>query len=105
MDTAGLTTLWRGTVWTPTVLTVASTLSVDRVRVRMLPGQTVEDYAAVADRLAQTFGASAVRVRSVLARPHHVELWLLTTDPLTAVVEPLPVDDQALTAGLPAGAG
>jgi DNA segregation ATPase FtsK/SpoIIIE, S-DNA-T family len=101
MDTAGLTTLWRGTVWTPTVVTVTSTLTVDRVRVRMLPGQTVEDYAAVADRLAQTFGASAVRVRSVLARPHHVELWLLTTDPLTGVVEPLPVEDQVLTAGLP----
>ena len=45
MDTAGLATSWRGTVWTPTVLTVSSTLSVDRVRVRMLPGQTVEDYA------------------------------------------------------------
>ncbi|SDR72391.1 DNA segregation ATPase FtsK/SpoIIIE, S-DNA-T family [Friedmanniella luteola] len=101
MDTAGLATSWRGTVWTPTVLTVSSTLSVDRVRVRMLPGQTVEDYADVAHRLAQTFGASAVRVRSVLQRPHHVELWLLTVDPLTSVVEPLPVDDQALTEGLP----
>lgn len=101
MDTAGLTTSWRGTLWNPTVVTVSSTLSVDRVRVRMLPGQTVEDYAVVGDRLAQTFGASAVRVRSVPARPHHVELWLLTRDPLTQVVELLPLDDQALTAGLP----
>jgi len=101
MDTAGLAVPWRGTIWNPTVLAVSSTLSVDRVRVRMLPGQTVEDYAVVGDRLAQTFGANAVRVRSVPARPHHVELWLLTVDPLTAVVEPLPVDDQALTAGLP----
>jgi S-DNA-T family DNA segregation ATPase FtsK/SpoIIIE len=67
----------------------------------MLPGQTVEDYAEVAHRLAQTFGASAVRVRSVRQRPHHVELWLLTADPLSSVVEPLPADDQALTAGLP----
>ena len=101
MDTAGLATSWRGTIWNPTVLSITSTLSVDRVRVRMLPGQTVEDYAAVEDRLAQTFGATAVRVRSVPQRPHHVELWLLTSDPLTKVVEPLPVDDQALTAGLP----
>jgi len=101
MDTAGLTTSWRGSLWNPTVLTVTSTLSVDRVRVRMLPGQTVDDYAAVADRLAQTFGANAVRVRSVSQRPHHVELWLLTRDPLIEVVDPLPVDDQALTAGLP----
>ncbi len=101
MDTAGLTTSWRGTLWNPTVLTVTSTLSVDRVRVRMLPGQTVEDYAAVSDRLAQTFGATAVRVRSVPQRPHHVEMGLLTVDPLIKVVEPLPVEDQVLTAGLP----
>jgi len=101
MDTAGLAVPWRGTIWNPSVLTVTSTLTVDRVRVRMLPGQTVEDYAAAAARLAQTFGAQAVRVRSVPARPHHVELWLLTNDPLTEPVEPLPVDDQALSAGLP----
>ncbi|WP_197677058.1 FtsK/SpoIIIE domain-containing protein [Friedmanniella luteola] len=101
MDTAGLTTSWRGTLWNPTVLTVTSTLSVDRVRVRMLPGQTVEDYAAVSDRLAQTFGATAVRVHSVPQRPHHVEVCLLTADPLTQVVEPLPIEDQVLTAGLP----
>ena len=101
MDTAGLAVPWRGTVWNPTVLSVSSTLSVDRVRVRMLPGQTVEAYAAVGDRLAQTFGAQAVRVRSVQGRPHNVELWLLTDDPLTEPVEPLPGDDQALTAGLP----
>lgn len=101
MDTAGLAVAWRGTVWNPTVLAVISTLSVDRVWVRMLPGQTVEDYAAVGDRLAQTFGATAVRVRSVPQRPHHVELCLLTADPLTGVVEPLPVDDQGLTDGLP----
>src|SRR4051794_19281326 len=100
MDTAGLAVAWRCTLWNPSVLTVTSTLSVDRVRVRMLPGQTVEDYAAAGDRLAQTFGAEAVRVRSVSQQPHHVELWLLTDDPLTEPVMPLPVDDQALTAGL-----
>ena len=42
-----------------------STRSVDRVRVRMLPGQTVEDWAKVSDRLCQTFGAQDCRVRSV----------------------------------------
>src|SRR5919107_265122 len=101
MDTAGLAVAWRRTLWNPTVLTVTSTLSVDRVRVRMLPGQTVEDYAEVADRLAQTFGAQAVRVRSVPARSHHVKLWLLTTDPLIRTVEPLPVEHDPLTVGLP----
>ena len=101
MDTAGLATSWRATTWSPMLLRLRSTLSVDRVRVRMLPGQTVEDYAAVADRLAQTFGAVTCRVRSVPRRVHEVELWLLTTDPLTATVPPLPVDPHPLTAGLP----
>jgi S-DNA-T family DNA segregation ATPase FtsK/SpoIIIE len=100
LDTAGLATSWRATTWSPTLLRLRSTLSVDLVRVRMLPGQTVEDYAQVADRLAQTFGAVACRVRSVPRRVHEVELWLLTADPLTATVPPLPVDLDSLTAGL-----
>jgi len=44
MGTAGL-----ATTGSPMLLASRSTLSVDRVRVRMLPSQTVEDYAAVAD--------------------------------------------------------
>ena len=44
------------------------TRSVDRVRVRMLPGQTLDDYAEVADRLGQTFGTLDCRIRSVPGR-------------------------------------
>ena len=67
MTSAGLS-LSRGTVeLLPRLGRVVSTASVDRVRVRMLPGQTLDDYAAVADRLAQTFGVQACRVRSVPA--------------------------------------
>jgi S-DNA-T family DNA segregation ATPase FtsK/SpoIIIE len=67
----------------------------------MLPGQTVEDYSTVADRLAQTFAADACRVRSIPKRRHLVELWLLIRDPLEQVVEPFPPDPDCLTAGLP----
>ena len=70
MDTADLTKQRHGTDYVPPLRRVRATRSVDRLTVRMLPGQTVEDYAMVADRLAQTFGAEACRVRSVPKRRH-----------------------------------
>ena len=70
MDTAGLMKERHGTDYVPPLLWVRSTRSVDRVRVRMLPGQTVEDFGAVAERLAQTFGAEVCRVRSIPKRRH-----------------------------------
>lgn len=101
METAGLTVTRNGTAFVPPLLRLDCTRSVDRVTVRMRAGQTLDDYAAVADRLAQTFGAVDCRVRSVPARPHHVQLWLLIHDPLTAVVNPYPPEPDALTVGLP----
>ena len=68
MTGAGLGRKRHDTEYLPQLLRVRSTRSVDRVRVRMLPGQTLDDYAAVADRLAQTFGALDCRVRSVPRR-------------------------------------
>ncbi|MBM7783568.1 FtsK/SpoIIIE domain-containing protein [Tenggerimyces flavus] len=49
----------------PPVLRVQSTGSVDKVRVRMLPGQILPDYAQFAHRFAQTYEALDCRVRSV----------------------------------------
>ena len=54
MDTAGLTKARHNTTYAPPLLRIRSTRTVDRVRVRMLAGQTIEDYGSVADRLAQT---------------------------------------------------
>jgi S-DNA-T family DNA segregation ATPase FtsK/SpoIIIE len=101
MDTAGLLVGRRRTDYVPPLLKVRSTRTVDRVRLRMLPGQRVEDYAAVADRLAQTFGALDCRVRSVRKRRHLVELWFLVDDPLEAVVSPFDPAEDALTGGIP----
>jgi S-DNA-T family DNA segregation ATPase FtsK/SpoIIIE len=67
----------------------------------MLPGQTLDDYATVADRLGQTFGTLDCRVRSVPHRVHEVELWLLVHDPLTAVVAPFDPGPDPLRDGLP----
>ena len=101
MTTAGLS-LHRGTVeLLPKLGKITCTATVDRVRLRMLPGQTLDDYAAVADRLAQTFNAQACRVRSVPRRPHHLVLWLLVADPLTEPVPPFPTADDALSKGVP----
>jgi S-DNA-T family DNA segregation ATPase FtsK/SpoIIIE len=86
----------------PELLRVTSTPLVDRLRVRMLPGQTVLDYAAATDQLAQTFGVLDVRARAG-RRPHEVELLALVRDPLDRLVElPEPAPEPDLRA-LPVG--
>jgi DNA segregation ATPase FtsK/SpoIIIE, S-DNA-T family len=101
MNAAGLTHRWQGHEYAPALLRVTATRSVDRVRVQMLPGQTIEDYAEQASGLAQTFGAQICRVHSVVGRVHEVELWLLIRDPLGSAVDPLPATVEALSVGLP----
>lgn len=103
MDTAGLNRLRGGVQYHPALKSVRSTRSVDRVRVKMLPGQTVEDWAKVSDRLCQTFGAEDCRVRSLPGRRHELELWFLIFDPLVEPVEPLPAEDPVNLGGLPVG--
>jgi S-DNA-T family DNA segregation ATPase FtsK/SpoIIIE len=97
---AGLNRKRHDTEYLPQPLRVRSTRSVDRVRVQMLPGQTLHDYATVADRLGQTFGTLDCRIRSVPGRVHELELWLLTADPLAQIVDLLDPVPEPLTAGL-----
>jgi S-DNA-T family DNA segregation ATPase FtsK/SpoIIIE len=99
MDTVGLIKNRHGVDYVPSLLAVRCTRCLDRVTVRMLPGQRLQDYVDVADRLAQTFGAADCRVRSTRS-PHQAQLWLLIRDPLDAVVDPLPAG-ESLEAGLP----
>lgn len=101
MTTAGLSMHRDTTPLLPRLGKVTSTSSIDRARLRMLPGQTLDDYAAVSDRLAQTFGVQACRVRSVPDHPHQLELSLLVRDPLTATVRLFPPVDLLLPAGIP----
>lgn len=100
MGACGLTTNQNGRLVCPVVGRVRSSLAVDRVRLRMLPGQTFDDYAEAGPRLAQTFGAPTCRVRTIPGRVQHVELWLLINDPLAAVVPLYPADNTSLAGGL-----
>src|SRR4051794_37464766 len=88
MTTTGLAVTIDGREYLPRRVRVASTGTVDRVEVAMLPGQVVEDWTSVAPRLAQTFGAQECRVRTTRHR-QCLELWFLIRDPLTDPVQPL----------------
>lgn len=88
--TARLSLTTDGVARLPQLVRVSCSGSVDVVRVRLLPGQTVTDWVEAGPRLAQTFGVLDVRARSVVGRVHEVDLWCLRTDPLTAPV-PVPV--------------
>lgn len=87
MVTAGLALTQVGTERLPRLLRVRSTASVDVVRVRMLPGQTLTDWTTAGPRLAQTFGVLDCRARTVPGRVHEVDLRCLHRDPLTATVD------------------
>lgn len=101
MTGAGLAIRRNETEYLPQLVRVRCTRSVDRVRVRLLPGQTLDDYASVADRLGQTFGTLDCRIHTVPGRVHEVELWLLVHDPLAAIVQPFHPGPDALHVGLP----
>ena len=79
-----------GEEYLPKIVSVRSSGTVDLVRVRMLPGQVLEDWADNAPRLAQTFGTQECRVRTVAGRRRDLELWFLVDDPLTAEVRRSP---------------
>jgi S-DNA-T family DNA segregation ATPase FtsK/SpoIIIE len=93
-----------GDSYEPPLLSVRSTANVDRVRARLLAGQTLDQWAKASDGLRQTFGADDCRVRSVPGKPREVELWFLINDPLQNVIAPgnqeVPVRLDALPIGM-----
>jgi DNA segregation ATPase FtsK/SpoIIIE, S-DNA-T family len=107
MVTTNLAVIMDGTQYLPRLVSVSSTGTVDRVFVRMLPGQVFDDWAAMGPRLAQTFGAQECRVRTTRHR-QRLELWFLVADPLTDPVAPASLIADApgrnLATILPAGA-
>jgi len=92
--TARLSLTSDGVARLPQLVRLSCSGSVDVVRVRMLPGQTVTDWVEAGPRLAQTFGVLDVRARTVLGRVHEVDLWCLRSDPLLVLV---PVPDAPTT--------
>lgn len=84
----------------PLLVRTSSTPVFDRLKVRMVAGQRVEDFAEESDRLKQTFGALACRVHTIPNRPHQVELMFLTRDPLITPLGPYPPEPD-WRSGLP----
>jgi S-DNA-T family DNA segregation ATPase FtsK/SpoIIIE len=89
MKFAGLSYKDEGEEYLPTLVSVKTGKAVDRVRLKMLPGQTITDYGKAAERLAQTFDAREVRPKSVHRRHHLLDLLVLREDPLDVPVAPL----------------
>jgi len=100
MTTCGLDARYNEHQWLPTLRKVNRTGSVDRVAVRMLPGQILDDYAEQGERLAMTFGAQDCRVATG-KRQGHLDLCFLTFDPLQQVVPPIPPADVPDLTALP----
>jgi S-DNA-T family DNA segregation ATPase FtsK/SpoIIIE len=100
MTTVGLVESYNDHHFLPTMRKVRCRGSVDRVTVKMLPGQILDDYADQGERLAMTFGAQDCRV--VTSKRHgHVDLCFLTFDPLQQVVPPIPPADEPDLLALP----
>ena len=92
----GLTRTLNGAVLVPPLARPVIGYTLDRLTVRMLAGQTIDDWSRNADAFAQTFGARSVQVRS--SRPAVVELMVIHADTLGAVIPvPPPVEVIDLT--------
>ena len=74
----------------PRLLRVRRTATGDVLTVAMLRGQTVAQWVACAERLAQAFDAPACRVTAVPGRPQRLHLSFPVRDALGVVVAPLP---------------
>jgi S-DNA-T family DNA segregation ATPase FtsK/SpoIIIE len=104
MRTTGLIIV-SGKAWfVPKLGRVRSTAETDVVRVKMVSGQTVEQWAKAAPALAQSFSVQDMRVYGVEDKPQLVELWAMVKDPLRKpVAPPEPVTIPARLASVPCG--
>jgi DNA segregation ATPase FtsK/SpoIIIE, S-DNA-T family len=101
MTMSGLAKRYRDAEAVPRLRKVVSTHWCDRVLIRLLVGQCIEDVERVAPELAHSFGARDCRVYE--HRPGWLWLELPTRDPLTAVVPALPVPEFADPAAVAVG--
>lgn len=69
--------------------------------VRLVPGQLVDDFGEVAERLSEA--ADAHHCRIARTGPGRARLSLFYADPLAEVIAPLPTPDPVDLAGLPVG--
>src|SRR5215467_1555075 len=96
-----LAPLYQGRVLLPVLGKVTATSYTDRVRVRLVSGQSAADFAARAENLAHGFGAMLCRIRS--ASPGALVLEFVRRDALAAVIPALPSPAHVNLRALPVG--
>jgi len=102
MMISGLAPFYQGRIMLPVLGKVTSTRYVDRVRVRLVSGQSPAQFADRAENLAHGFGALLCRVRA--ARSGALVLEFVRRDALAQIVMPAPMlarpDLAALEVGM-----
>jgi S-DNA-T family DNA segregation ATPase FtsK/SpoIIIE len=101
MTLAGLAPSYRGRVLVPVLAGVRAAGAVDLVTVRLVTGQSPDDYADRTQNLAHAFGAQLCRVRD--GRPGLVTLEFVRSDTLADPIGALPVDPMVNLGALPVG--
>ncbi len=101
MTIGRLAPLYQGRVLLPVLGKVTATPYTDRVRVRLVSGQSAADFAARADNLAHGFGAMLCRIRS--ASPGALVLEFVRRDALAAIIPALALPAHADLRALPVG--
>jgi S-DNA-T family DNA segregation ATPase FtsK/SpoIIIE len=101
MTIGRLAPAYQGCLLLPVLGKVASTRYTDRVAIRLVSGQSAEDYARRADNLAHGFGAVTCRVRS--DKPGRLVLEFVRRDALTAIISALPIPAVPDLTALPVG--
>src|SRR5215472_6880543 len=89
MMISGLAPFYQGRIVLPVLGKVTSTRYVDRVRVRLVSGQSPAQFADRAENLAHGFGALLCRVRA--ARSGALVLEFVRRDALAQIVMPAPM--------------
>lgn len=102
MHLSGLTTtLGAGTRYAPQIVRLRVDEHTDRVRVKLLPGQTPDVFESKADELAHAFGAQGCRIR--VDKPGVIWLDFARRDALAAVVPALDPAELVNLEALPIG--
>jgi DNA segregation ATPase FtsK/SpoIIIE, S-DNA-T family len=94
---AGLVVDRNGIDYLPIIKRVRSTRWTDTVTIRLLYGQTPDQFAQAGEQLRHTFGAYRCTVREV--RPGWVELRFYSRDPLTKPLTAFPIPPQGGSGG------
>ena len=101
MTVARLVVASRSHLLVPVLGPVASTGCTDRLLVRMVAGQSPDDYGKHAVNIAHGLGALTCRIRT--APPGHVVVELVRRDVLTAIIPALPVPGHCDLRAIPVG--